>query len=187
MKKKILLVDDDLLVLKTVTNLLQSKGYEVSACKTGAEAVNAFKNQRFDLVITDVRMPGQDGVRTIKLIRENEKASGSLRTPVVMITGYASEDIPVEAIELGVDGYVLKPFDYDRFLSTIEKSMEKASGYLPTAGSDIEKICSEVKKIISDFHDANEREIFENKKLKELLGKIENCLTRLERALIKLV
>lgn len=188
MKKRILLVDDDVLVLKTVSNLLEAKGYEVSACKTGAEAIEVFnKNQKFDLVITDVRMPAQDGARTIKLIRESEKALGSSRTPVIVITGYASEDIPVEAIELGVDGYVLKPFDYDRFLSTIEKSMERASGHLPATSSEIEKIYSEIRKTISDFYGVNEREIFESKALREFLEKIENCLTRLERERIKLV
>lgn len=185
MKKKILLVDDDPLVLKTMTNLLASKGYDVRACKSGVEGVEEFKTGHFDLVIVDIRMPEQTGAETIKRIRQSEKAANLTATPIIVITGYASEDVPVEAIELGVQGYVLKPFDYDRFLAAIEKALSEAAR-LPAGEGEVERLCSEMKRLLRDFHNENERAVFENKKLQKLLTQLEDCLDRMEREFVKL-
>ncbi len=185
MKNKILLVDDDPLVLKTVLNLLESKGYEVRACKNGVEAVEEFKTERFDLVMVDIRMPEQSGVETIKKIREKERAGNLPATPIIVITGYASEDVPLEAIELEVAGYVLKPFDYDRFLATIEKALSETSR-APSREGEMERICSEMKRLVAGFHNESEREVFENRKLRKLLTQLEDCLTRMEREFVKL-
>lgn len=185
MKSKILVVDDDSLVLRTVTHLLESKGYEVRAAKSGVEAVEEFKTGRFDLVMVDIRMPEQSGVETMKKIREKEKASNASPLPMVVITGYASEDVPLEAIELGVSGYVLKPFDQDRFLATIEKALSESTR-APSGEQDLERICSEMRGLITLFHQENEREVFENRKLRKLLTQLEDCLSRMEREFVRL-
>lgn len=127
MKKRILLIDDDPLVLKSLSNLLQSKGYVVTGCESGFEAVSAFKKDKFDLIISDIRMAGLDGIATVKIIREIGNSSGSSPIPIIMITGYANEKAPVEAIKIGVQDYFLKPFDNEELIQSIESHLQRAS------------------------------------------------------------
>ena len=72
-----------------------------------------------DLVISDIRMPGADGISLIKKIKDT--GSKNAQTPVILITGYASEDAPIDAIKLGVKDYILKPFDLDELLTSVRK------------------------------------------------------------------
>src|SRR3990167_4372781 len=124
-KRKILLIDDPL-VLKTLANLLHSRGYEIEGCKSGAEAFKAFDEEKYDLVVSDIRMRDQDGIETVKRIRGLEKERDLSLTPIIMITGYASEDAPIQAIKLGIQDYFLKPFDTNDFLRSIESHLRKA-------------------------------------------------------------
>lgn len=126
--KRILVIDDDPLVLKTITILLRSRSYEVIGCKSGFEALSAVKNAEFDLVISDIRVGDQDGIQTIKKIRDIEIAGERPNTPVIMITGYASQEAPVEAIKLGVEDYFLKPFDNEKLIQSIELHISRSIG-----------------------------------------------------------
>src|SRR3989338_6017332 len=123
MPSKILLIDDDPLVLKSLTNLLTAKGYQITGCKSGWEAIRLFNDGiRFGLIITDVRMPGVDGIQTIKRIREiEENGENGQRTPIIVITGYSDEAAYLEAERLGVNGYFHKPFDAFRLLDGVSK------------------------------------------------------------------
>ena len=185
MSQRILLVDDDALVLKSVKNLLALKHYEVNTCKSAQEAVETFKNGSFDLVICDIRMPEESGIFAIKQIRKHEASKGLKPTPVIVITGYASEDVPVEAIELGVEGYVLKPFDQEIFFAAIEKVLSKSSrgGFQSPV---VEKLLAEIKGLVARFHDENERQIFQDKKLQEFIKKLEATLAKIEKEFVKL-
>ena len=116
MKKKILIVDDDLLVLKTLQNLLSRQNYEIICARSGEDAIHCFSLGNFNLIISDVRMPGQDGVELLKKIREKD-----LEIPFMFITGYASENTPIDAIKLGAKDYILKPFNLDELLESIKK------------------------------------------------------------------
>ncbi|GEM_PF-589776 len=124
MKRKILLIDDDPLVLNSTSRFLQSKGYDVKGCKSGEEAIQTFKQERFDLVVSDIRMRDKDGVQTVKELREWETDQELSPIPIIMITGYASEDAPIEAIKAGVQDYFLKPFDSNQLLKSIETHLE---------------------------------------------------------------
>src|SRR3989338_10162723 len=68
--KRILVIDDEELVLKSVTKLLEKEGYEVAACRSGKEALEKTKKEAFDLIVCDVRMPKLNGIETLKKIRE---------------------------------------------------------------------------------------------------------------------
>ena len=116
MEKKILIIDDDSLVLKTLQNLLSRQGYEVICAKSGEEAIRHLEFGDFNLIISDIRMPGQDGIELLKKIRAN-----GLETPFMFITGYASENIPIDAIKLGARDYILKPFNLDELLESVKR------------------------------------------------------------------
>lgn len=184
MRKKILLIEDDGIVLRSVTSLLESQGYEVSGYKNGVAAVQAFKDQKFDLIITDIRMPGQDGIKTAKLIRHLEKEQQLPKTPLIIITGYASEEVPLEAIELGVCGYVLKPFDLDRFIIAVKKALGEEHGSRDL-DSDVQKACSKLKELILDFHNRNEKAIFSDKNLRDFMSELEKRVTQIEREIVR--
>lgn len=118
MKKKILLIDDDVLVAKTLSNLLTRKGYEVTVAHTADEAVTSSKNASFDLVISDIRMPGKSGIWAIGNVKETLESRG-IHAAYLFITGFPEEDTPAHAIRLGVNKILFKPFDTDEFLGTI--------------------------------------------------------------------
>src|SRR3989338_7499067 len=100
MSKKILIVDDDALVLKSLQNLLKKQGYDVVGVSSGKEAKEKLAQTSFDLIITDIRMPGQDGISFVKEMREIVHSENENKIPFIFITGYASEDAPIDAVKL---------------------------------------------------------------------------------------
>lgn len=121
MQKKILVVDDDPLVLKSLQNLLTHEGYEVTGAKNGREAEAPLKTGAFHLIICDIRMPGQNGIRVIKNLKEICQKERREEIPFMFITGYASEEAPIDAIKLGAKDYLLKPFDLDELLKSVRE------------------------------------------------------------------
>lgn len=123
MKQKILLIDDEELVIKSICKLLIKSGYEVLVCRTGEAALEKVKGERPDLIVSDVRMPKMSGVETIKRIRDFYKAAGQRPVPEILITGYADEASAREAESLQVADYLYKPFDIQEFLSRVKKNL----------------------------------------------------------------
>ncbi|HSJ47561.1 MAG TPA: sigma-54 dependent transcriptional regulator [Gammaproteobacteria bacterium] len=104
-KPEVLLIDDELIALTNLTTVLEREGYAVTACKTGEEGVAAMQSTAFDLVLTDLRMPGIDGMDVLRHIRETTP-----EVPVIMITGHATLDSAVDAMKAGAYHYIAKPF-----------------------------------------------------------------------------
>ena len=181
--KKILVIDDDGLVLKSVVKLLNSRGYEASGYKNGSEAVKAFSAGQFDLVVSDIRMPEQSGLSVMKEIRDIEKKNNRPQTPFIVITGYASEDAPLGAMELGAVGYILKPFDYDHFIETIQKALNPPQ--CPAVKSDSPNQYQAIKKLISDYYGKNAKDVSSNPNLREFLARLEDAINLLEKQAIK--
>lgn len=121
---KILLIEDDPSVLRTIQSLLTRHGYEVVACKDGVEGFECFKsNSGWGLIVSDIRMAHQDGIETVERIRELEKETRQAVTPIILMTAYAESDYPVRAIKLGVRDYFLKPFDTKNFLTSVQNTL----------------------------------------------------------------
>ena len=104
-------------MLKT---FLQKKGYEVTNAFTAKEAEEAIKNQTFDVVLTDIRLPDSDGIQILKSIKEV-----SFATQVILMTGYTDIKTAVSAMKMGAYDYVGKPINPDEILHTIEQSLKK--------------------------------------------------------------
>ena len=100
----ILVVDDEPNVLSTIQAILQHEGYVVDACGDGAAALRAIRERHYDLVLTDLKMPGVDGLAVLAEVRRQAP-----ETVTVMMTGYGSIDSALEAIQLGAYEYLLKP------------------------------------------------------------------------------
>ena len=121
MPKNILVIDDEELVIESLRRLLKREGYEVVVALNGKEAIQKVKEINFDLIVSDIRMPGMDGVEIIKNIREYLKQGKKEPIPEILITGYASEESFKRAQELKVADYIYKPFDIVDFLNIIKK------------------------------------------------------------------
>ena len=126
-RKRILLVDDDQMVLKTITKLLSAYGYAVEPVESGEEALEKIKHSDFDLLITDIRMPGINGIETIKRIRELNTNTTKSGMPEIVITGYADTAIEEEARSIGITDYMYKPFVTSDFIKAVEQKLEICS------------------------------------------------------------
>ncbi|MDD5071050.1 MAG: response regulator [Candidatus Omnitrophica bacterium] len=120
--KDLLVVDDDKLIRMTLKKILLKEGYKVVLASSGEEALGLVKNREFDLVISDIRMPGMDGVQFILKLRSYLKSEKRESIPEIFITAYAKEDIYKEALSLGAIGYVEKPFDMKSLLKAIDNA-----------------------------------------------------------------
>jgi len=121
MKEKILVVDDEKILLKTLDRLLSKEGYQVTTTDNSYDALDMVKKEFFDLIILDIRMPGMDGISLLKEIRKIQ--GDGKKSMVIIITGYASEDVPIKAIKLGADDYIMKPFELDDFLHSVNRNI----------------------------------------------------------------
>jgi two-component system alkaline phosphatase synthesis response regulator PhoP len=111
MAKRILLVEDEKNLRKTIGLNLEMDGYEVITAETGKSGLDTFFASKFDLVILDVMMPEMDGFSVCKAIREKNKS-----VPVLFLTAKGSGEDKVEGLKIGADDYLTKPFHLEEFL-----------------------------------------------------------------------
>lgn len=122
LRKKILLIDDDPMVIRSIEKALELKGYEVAAVTSGDEGLLAAEADGFDLVICDVRMPRTDGVTTMEKIQHLYRMRAH-DCAYMFITGYAEDDRAQKAAALGIAEFIMKPFDLGRFLDAVQKEL----------------------------------------------------------------
>jgi diguanylate cyclase (GGDEF)-like protein/PAS domain S-box-containing protein len=120
-REKILVVDDEPDMLDLCKQILISKGYQVKSAGEGYQAIERAKDEPFDLLLVDIKMPGMNGMETYQAIREFDPDIIG-----VIITGYASIDTAIKAVKLGFDGFVTKPFTPDELNATVAKALERA-------------------------------------------------------------
>ncbi len=117
---KILLVDDEEIFADNMAKLLQSRNYKVTAVYNGESAVKALEKEKFDVVVLDLKMPGMNGIATLKEIKKL-----GLFTETLLLTGHGSVDAAVEAIRLGAYDFLNKPCDIDDLIEKIEGAGRK--------------------------------------------------------------
>ena len=117
---KILVAEDEAITLKHIIHSLRKEGYAVTGVTNGADAAARISEEHFDIVITDIKMPGMDGLSLLALIKEKEPD-----TDVLIITGFGSIESAVEAVKKGASEYLTKPFNLDELILKIKKLQEK--------------------------------------------------------------
>ncbi len=118
MKEMVLVIEDDKLMRISVEDALARVGYEVMSFETGAAALHALKQNSFDIVVTDFRLPDMDGFEVVKEITAKKDV------PVIVMTAYGTIQDAVEAMKLGAFDYITKPFALDEFLLLVERAVE---------------------------------------------------------------
>jgi DNA-binding NtrC family response regulator len=119
-RPSILLVDDDINILETLSAILQQKGYNTDTAENGHDAIQKSKAKFFNLALLDIKLPDMEGTRLITMMQENVP-----KMVKIMITGYPSLENAVEALNLGADAYVIKPFEPEKLIALIEEKLVK--------------------------------------------------------------
>jgi DNA-binding NtrC family response regulator len=115
---RILIVDDDQTTLASLSRAFRLAGYEAVVCDSAARAITLLRNERFDIVFSDVLMPGKDGLSMLADLRDI-----AVTTPIIMISGQASVDMAVRATRLGAVDFLEKPISSDKLLLTVENAL----------------------------------------------------------------
>jgi two-component system, NtrC family, response regulator PilR len=117
---KILIVDDEQSMRDFLAIMLTKEGHEIITAESGMSALKAIHTDIFDLVISDIKMPGMSGLELLQAVKELSSA-----TIVIMITAFAAAETAVEAMKLGASDYIIKPFKIDELKLIIKDSLEK--------------------------------------------------------------
>ncbi|RJQ16710.1 MAG: sigma-54-dependent Fis family transcriptional regulator [Nitrospiraceae bacterium] len=144
---KILIADDESIALKNLVNVMQKEGYAVTGTLKGAQALKLIEEQRFDVVLTDLKMEKVDGMQILKRCRELYPD-----IEVIMITGYASVQTAIQAIKKGAYDYIAKPFKLDEVRRVVREAIEKVKLKKENAQlrEQLEKFEGKVKIITQD-------------------------------------
>lgn len=113
----IVVVDDDPFVRESISLLLREYGYDVTVCETGKEALAALHKNTFEVVLTDILMPGMSGIELLEKIHADYP-----EMPVILMTAYAELNTAVDAIKRGVFDFIIKPYKSEYLIHTIEKA-----------------------------------------------------------------
>ena len=148
---KILLVDDEEVFVRNMGKLLTARGYKVTTALSGDAAIRALEEQLVDVVVLDLKMPGMDGLTTLKEMQKLD-----LFTQVLMLTGHGSIDSALEAMRLGAYDYLTKPCEVDELVSKIEGAWEKKDGAEQKDMMDkIQKVVESPKSVFEVFPKKN--------------------------------
>jgi len=142
-KPRILIVDDNLSQCKTMTFILERKGYSVTTAGDGIEAISLVEKSPFDIILMDIKMPIMNGVQAYKQIKKLRPGAR-----VIMMTAYAVEDLVEEALQEGAYGIIYKPLDIDKVLDIIDKAFQEKQGALILVVDDDPSTCATLKNIM---------------------------------------
>jgi DNA-binding NtrC family response regulator len=116
----VLLVDDELEFLETLVKRLTKRGLNISTAKSGEDALKIIGRKGIDVAVLDVRMPGMDGIQTLREIKKIDPLM-----EVIMLTGHASVEVAIEGMELGAFDYLMKPADIDELFYKLQDAFKK--------------------------------------------------------------
>lgn len=115
---RILIVDDDRIILSILTKFLQKAGYQTDVAETSREALEKVKNQYYDVAIMDIKLPDMEGTDLLLIMNRT-----SPRTTKIMMTGFASKENRDKSLNRGADAYLVKPIAPQQLLSTIKEKL----------------------------------------------------------------
>ena len=118
-KIKLLVVDDEVKFLNSIAQRLEMRGFEVTKATDGTQALQAAQNQKFDLALLDLKMPGLDGKQVLAELKRTHKY-----LEVIILTGHGSVDSAVDCTKLGAFSYLPKPYELEKLLEVLKQAYE---------------------------------------------------------------
>ncbi len=123
-RKRVLVVDDEQLILKIISDILTKEGYEVIVANNCEKAAEYLRSSNFNVVLSDIKMPVKSGIDLLEEIKKKDP-----NIPVILMTGFASLETAVEAVQNGAFDYLIKPLDYGKLKSVIEHAADRYELY----------------------------------------------------------
>jgi DNA-binding NtrC family response regulator len=117
---KILVVDDDAIVIKSCRRILEAEGFEVTSVPGSDEALERIKSSEFDLLLMDVKMPKHDGIFLMREIKKNWPD-----IPIIVMSGYPTPETIADVLKLGATQFIPKPFRPDELVKTVRQVIQK--------------------------------------------------------------
>ena len=149
-RKSLLLVDDEMSILRSFARDLRAENYDVTTASNGDKAINAIHSGNFNLVITDLVMPGPSGIEVLLEAKKHDP-----QICVIVLTGYGDLESAVEALRLGADDYLLKPLETDALLLRMQELLKKQQDRQnPNLTEKLLTICSYCREV-KDDHASN--------------------------------
>jgi DNA-binding NtrC family response regulator len=144
---RILIVDDDETIRKTMKAILEDEGYLVDLAGTGKEAVQKTQEKTYNVALLDIRLPDMEGIELLTLMKDSVP-----RTRKIMVTGYPSMQNAMGALNKNADAYLLKPVDIDKLLNTIKEQLQSQENERKFSEQKVaEFIESRVKELSTDL------------------------------------
>jgi len=145
-KVTILVIDDEKIIHESCGRVLQGEGFEVETALSGQEALEKLKEKRYNLVLSDIKMPGMSGVETLEKMKKEVPD-----ITVVMFTGYSSVETARDTMKLGAFDYIPKPFTPEELLAVVKKALEKETTTRETQEirEQFEEITSAIRKTLN--------------------------------------
>ncbi|HXF59274.1 MAG TPA: ATP-binding protein [Candidatus Saccharimonadales bacterium] len=162
---RILVVDDEPHVVQIFQDLLAQRGYEVTSSSNGDDAIVKVTTGRFDLVLTDINLPGVDGLEVVRAAKAADKD-----TCVILITGYASTTTAIDALRQGAYDYITKPFDLWETAKAIDRGLESRS------------LVIENRRLVTSLEDANRERQHHEQILSRMVKEATQRITALYEA-----
>jgi len=157
---KILVIDDQQSIRKTLREILEYESFEVDEAEDGQKGFEMFNKEAYDLILSDIKMPKLDGIEFLDKVM----ASGNPDVPIIMISGHGNIETAVDAIKKGAYDYIPKPVDLNRLLVTVRNAMEKKSLVVETKQLKKKVSKNKTREIIGESAPI--------KKIKELIEKV---------------
>jgi two-component system NtrC family response regulator len=116
---RLLIVDDEEEFLESIAKRLGMRDFDVSTATRGAQAIEMARNEKFDLALLDLKMPGMDGKQVLEALKKEHK-----HIEVIILTGHGSVDSAVDCTKLGAFGYLPKPYELEKLLDTLRQAYQ---------------------------------------------------------------
>lgn len=139
----ILIIDDEVAIRKTLTEILGYEGYKIDEASDGEEGLRKFKDKNYDIVLCDIKMPKLDGIEFLEKAKEI-----NAETPIIIISGHGNIETAVEAVKKGAYDYISKPPDLNRMLITLRNAMDKTT--LQAETRVLKRKVSKVQEIVGN-------------------------------------
>ena len=122
-RMKILICEDNKLALKTMSVVLEREGFKSDTAENGNDAITLLKQEVYDMVVVDIHLPYHSGLELVRFLRSDLKQS----TPVIIVTAFSDPQMQRQASELGIDGYIVKPFNPSDLVEKIRSILKTNS------------------------------------------------------------
>ena len=148
---RILIADDEPTFLNATADFLRDEGYECDCALAAAVAAEKLGGNQYDLLISDIKMPGNPKLELINRVQEIARGM-----PVILVTGYPSVNSAMSAVELPVAAYLLKPLDFDELLSKVETCVQRSQAYrtIHNAHQRLGEWCGELERLETSLCDS---------------------------------